>query len=204
MIPPIFASATVCLVAGGPSLKNFDWSRLHGRQVIAINRAFETCPQAQVLWWSDHLFYLRNREAIDAHAAPYKATGLRSNEQHADLAAEVHRYRFTGLHGLDAEPGCVRTGNNSAFAALHLAAHLGARKIVLLGVDMKHGAAGETHWHNGHGIAHIEHTLTHQMLPYFESLKEPLAALGIEVLNANPESALLTWPRMTFDQALAT
>lgn len=203
MIPPIFASASVYIIAGGPSLADFDFRRLAGRSTIAINRAHEALGSATLLWWSDPNFWRKHREALLAHPAPWKATGALNRRDLVDYPPEIVTYRFTGIEGFDPDPLCLRTGNNSAYAAMHLAAHLGARRIVLLGVDMQHGPNGETHWHGGHGLLHQERTLTEKMLPLFAGLVAPLAERGIEVMNANPDSALALWPRCTIDEALA-
>jgi hypothetical protein len=203
VIPRIFAGATVFIVAGGPSLIGFDFARLAGRHVIAINRAHEVLVEATILWWSDILFWLRNREALLAHKAPWKATGIENRRDSVKYPSEVAVYDFTGMTGFDDRPGCLRHGNNSSYAAIHLAAQLGAKRIVLLGVDMKHGPAGETHFHTGHGLVRQERTLTEKMLPHFESLAPALAERGVEIVNANPESALAIWPRCSIDAALA-
>ena len=36
------------IVGGGPSLRGFDWGRLRGERVIAVNRAFEQLPFADI------------------------------------------------------------------------------------------------------------------------------------------------------------
>lgn len=201
MIPRIFEGGAVIIVAGGPSLRGFDWRRLKDKNVIAINRAYEVVPSALVLWWSDAKFWFHHREGLLAHRAPWKAT-CNLNYGSEPPPPEIHQYRFTGHKGLDPDEGCLRSGNNSAFAAIHLAVHLGALDIVLLGADMKHGPHGETHFHTGHGVQHQEDTLTELMLPWFDSLAAPLAARGITVTNASVDSALTTWPRCTIDQGL--
>lgn len=201
MIPRIFDGQPVVIVAGGPSLRQFDFSRLAGKNVIAINRACEFIPDATVLWWTDAKFWHHNSVKIMAHRARWKATCLH-NYGGIDLPAEIKQYRFTGHKGFDPDPGCLRSGNNSTYAAIHLAAHLGANRIILLGLDMKHGPGGETHFHGGHGVLHLAETMTQLMLPWFDHLKAPLAARGIEVLNACADSALLTWPRCSIDQGL--
>lgn len=200
MIPPIFAGQPVIIVAGGPSLLGFDFSRLL-KNVIAINRAHEFLPAAQVLWWSDAIFWHWNKDKLLAHPAPWKAT-CQIEYRDDDLPEGIHQYRFTGLEGFDARAGCLRHGNNSAYAAMHLAVHLGARFLILLGLDMCH-AGSRTHFHGGHGIPHKEETLTRLMIPYFQSLASPLAERGIRVLNASPDSALRVWPRCTIEQGLA-
>lgn len=195
------ASAAV-IVAGGPSLVGFDWSRLAGRYVIAINRAYETCPGAAVLWWSDERFWRRHAGGLLAHGARLKATAQRPLDR-APYPPAVSVFRFTGAAGFDPAAGCLRHGNNSGYAALHLAATLGCSHIVLLGYDFRHDADGRSHWHSGHGLLHRQRTLGERMLPYFETLAEPFALRGIEVVNANPDSWLTIWPRLDLDTALA-
>ena len=169
--------------------------------VIAINRAGEFAPGAQVLWWTDAKFWRGNSVKILAHPAPWKAT-CNLNYGSEVLPAEIKQYRITGHKGFDPDPACLRSGNNSSYAAMHLAAHLGARKLILLGVNMRHGPGGETHFHGGHGVMHMEDTLVQLMLPWFESLAKPLAERGIEVINASPVSALKTWRRCSIDEGL--
>mgnify|MGYP002682074433 CR=1 FL=1 len=45
------------IVGGGPSLKGFDFGRLRGERVIAINRAFEACPTADIMFAMDPRLY---------------------------------------------------------------------------------------------------------------------------------------------------
>jgi hypothetical protein len=201
-IPRIFDHQPVVIVAGGPSLKGFDFDRLEGFNVIAINRSLEFLPTATVLWWSDAWFWRHYREKIILHKAQWKATCLTEYRQMDSIPETVTQYRFTGLTGFDPDIGCLRHGNNSAYAAMHLAVHLGASRIILLGVDMKYGDHGESHFHSGHGIMHKEKTLTHLMLPYFPTLAQPLADRSIHVFNASPNSALTVWPRGTIEEGL--
>lgn len=207
MIPRIFDGKTVAIVAGGPSLIGFDFSRLAGVNVIAINRAHENLRRADVLWWSDPPFFRRHREALLAHRAPWKATAQVGYEP-GELPESVHVYRFKGMKGFDPRHDHLRHGNNSAYAAMHLAAHLGASRQVLFGVDMRYGSGGESHYHGGHfdagrRVYHEEGDLRDKMLPYFGSLAGPLAERGIGVLNASPESALTVWPRCSLDAGVA-
>lgn len=204
MIPRIFEGQPVVIVAGGPSLAGFSWSRLAGLNVIAINRAYENVPGAQVLWWSDARFWRNHQAGLTRHKAPWKATCAVNYHAGDALPVYIHQYAFTRVDGFDPNPAYLRTGNNSAYAATHLAAHLGTNRIVLLGVDMRHGERGETHFHGGHGCLHQESTLSRLMVPHFATLAGPLAERGIEVINASPNSALVLWPRCTIDEGLAS
>lgn len=201
-IPRIFEGQPVFIVGGGPSLRGFDWERLRDKNVIAINRAYEVVPQAAVLWWSDARFWRHHRDGITGHRAPYKATCTTGYFPEDEVPSWVFQYGMTGVSGFDTDPTHLRHGNNSAYAAQHLAAHLGAKLEILLGVDMRHGPKGESHFHEGHGFQHLEETLTNYMAPYFKSLQEPLAERGVAVLNASVDSALTVWPRCTIDAGL--
>lgn len=209
LIPRIFETQTVIVCASGPSLTGFDYSRLRDRNVIAINREHEVIPTAQVLWWSDARYWRgeiegrKNRDSLLAHPAPYKATCQMDYRPDDDIPPEIIEYRFTGALGFDPDPRCLKHGNNGAYAAIHLAAHLGAKMIVLLGVDMRYSPDGRSHRHQGHGLVHTEQTLTQLMLPHFNTLAGPLSELGIEVLNASPDSALRTWPCVSIDEGLS-
>ena len=202
MIAPVFEGKSVAIVAGGPSLTGFDFGLFAPRMTLAINRAHEFLPRACVLWWTDASYWRRARESLTAHAAAAKATGNIGYRASDELPASVHVCRLTGLSGFDPDPECLRHGNNSAYAAMHLAAHLGARRIVLFGVDMKHGADGRSHFHGGYDQTLRARTLERSMLPYFASLQKPLDARGIEVLNASPHSALKVWPRIGIEEGL--
>lgn len=207
-IPRIFEGQTVIVCASGPSLTGFDYSRLAGRNVIAINREHEVIPSAQVLWWSDARYWRgeiegrRNRDSLLAHPAPYKATCQMDYRPDDELPPEIIEYRFTGALGFDPDPRCLKHGNNGSHAAIHLAAHLGATRVVVLGLDMKYGPDGRSHRHSGHGLIHTERTLSELMLPHFAPLAAELSKRGIEVINGSEDSALNIWPRCSIDAAL--
>lgn len=203
MIPQVFEGQRVFIVGGGPSLRDFEFDRLAGKPTIAINRAYEKLPGATLLWWSDARFWRIHHEQLVAHEAPFKATALMDYPaEMLPLPESVTLYRFTGCTGFDDAPGCLRHGNNGAYAAMHLAAKLGAKKLVLLGIDMAHAKDGRTHWHDGHGVIHLDDTLKDLMLPWFKTLAKPLAQHGVEVLNASPDSRLTVWPRCSIEQGL--
>jgi len=202
LIPRIYDGQPCIIVGGGPSLWGFDFGRLAGLNVIAINRAYEFLPDAKVLWWTDSTFFVRHQEALEAHPAPYKCSALYDYPAH--LQPEwVTFYRFTGHIGFDHDPACLRHGNNSAYTAMHLAVHLGAQALILLGIDMTVPKKGPTHFHGGHGLTLLDKTLKEVMLPYFATLAPPLVQMGVSVLNASPNSALRVWPRCSIDEGLA-
>lgn len=185
---------TVVCLAGGPSLCAEDVDACRGRaRVIAIKEAIRLAPWATVLyacdakWWrlyGDTLDFAGPKYTLD-HMARQWATVLRN----------------TGDAGLEMERDGLRTGKNSGYQAINLAVHMGARRIVLLGYDMQPDACGQHHWFGSHPW---KTTPPYGLfVPFFNTLIEPLKALGIEVLNASRTSALTCFPRVTLSEALA-
>ncbi len=195
------------IVAGGPSLRGFDFSRLNDKICIAINKSIFKLPNAYILWWSDARFYKMHKEQIDAHAAPFKVTGI-TKFQSIQYPENIYIYSFSGHGGYDERNEYLKDGNNGGFAALSLSIKLGAKKIILLGYDFKFDTNNRSHWHEGHfdergqKIKHTPETLSKKMLPYFSSLVPKVNELGVEIINANPDSLLDLWPRRNLDEVL--
>lgn len=203
MIPRIFEGSDAIIVAGGPSLRGFDFGALRGRNVIAINRAHEYIPGATVLWWTDARYWRRSSESIMAHSAPWKATGNYEYKVR-ELPKTVEQYLFTGADGFDEDADCLRHGWNGAYAATHLAAHLGAKRIILLGVDLRHdGTQNGRNFHTGYEIGPIPADTMDRWKASFATLAPIMAEKKIEVINGSPESALTVWPRTTAWDALS-
>ena len=115
--------------------------------------------------------------------------------------ADVLYLRPTGPEGFDPLPGTIRTGGNSAYQAMHIAAQAGARKIILCGVDMhtKNGVH-----HHGHHPSPLrnpgEAELTH-MARRFTTF--PFKDLGIEIVNCSKTSILQCFPKVDIEEALS-
>ena len=173
--------STIYIVGGGHSLKDFNWDLLKDRNVIAVNRAYEKVPDAKWIYFSDLRFWQWHRKYLVNHKGR-KITG-----NYRIIDKDVTIFKFTGSKGLEIKATGLRTGNNSGFAAINLAYHLGAKLIVLLGFDMNVDK-GTHHWHSGYPTKNRNNFK--DMIKYFETIAKPLENLNIEVLNASPNSAI--------------
>ncbi len=203
LINPEEYNNTCYIVAGGPSLKGFAWSRLDGKFVIAINRSYEVLPNAQIIYFTDYDFWDHHRDNMLAHSGQLiKGSQTRSKEENNP---SVIYYRLSGKPGISTERGLLHHGNNSTYAALNLAAvHLKFKKIYLFGVDMKWGEPknkSTSHWHDGHKRIDPEYSYD-KMKRAFKTIVEPLTNIGVEVYNANIDSALECFPKVTIEEAL--
>jgi hypothetical protein len=188
-INPTWKGETVYILGGGPSLASVDLDQLRDERVIVINRSFRLALWADILYFSDRGWWLR-----DGAEAERRFMGELVTISDIDHP-RVRRLHNTGLTGLERDTTGLRNGTNSGYAAINLAYHLGAARIVLLGYDMR-TVDGRTHAHGGYGVeaAVVSHVLSSRMLPYFDGLVDPLARAGVEVLNATEGSELKCWP----------
>lgn len=176
--------------------------------MIAVNDSFLLAPWADVLYGCDETWWQSRGASIrkiwhggEGHIACRFGTKVTLENK----IEGVLRLRNTGEEGLETDPTGLRTGKNSGYQAINLAYHFGAKRIVLLGFDMRLGPSGEMHWNarpERQTPAGFAQTLS-LMLPKFDTLKEPLKRAGVEVLNATPNSALKTWPYVPLEDILA-
>jgi hypothetical protein len=191
----VWPGSTVVCLGGGPSLTPADVDACRGQaRVIAINDAYRLAPWADVLYACDDQWW-------KWHAGVPSFTGLKySLTLPSNNTWGVQILRNDGPHGLATKPDSLRTGSNGGYQAINLAVHLGAARILLLGYDMAR-AAGKTHWFGEHPKGAPPPFA--RMLQAFPTLVAPLAALGVEVVNCTPTTALRTFPRRALRECLA-
>jgi hypothetical protein len=197
-VPRRFDRETVYIIGGGPSLKNFDLGQLAGSRTIAINKAILFHSQADVLYWTDVRFYTWYKKEVDNYKGLKFA--LRPGSQYSD---DVKVLKKGKTHGIETDRQTLAHGNNSGYAAINLAYHLGAKRIILLGFDM--GSNGnDSHFHDGYPTKSTGDRIFHdKFLPGFKQLKSELKGTGVTVLNASPYSKLTVFPKITLEQALS-
>lgn len=114
---------------------------------------------------------------------------------------DIHMLRNGGREGLSVNAEELRTGGNSGHMALNIATLAGASPIALLGYDAREGVNRKKHWFGDHPDSTAP--AYQDMVRMMRTAMAPLAALGIEVLNASPGSALDAFPRITIEDFLA-
>jgi hypothetical protein len=194
-VPQLWPGGTIVILASGPSLTQQDADYVRGKAdaVIAINTTYQLAPWADCLYGSDG-----SRRFWRWHNGVPTFTGLK-------YTVEANKYgvpalRNTGQDGLETHPTGLRTGKNSAYAAINLAFHFGAQKIVLLGVDMGRGPTNRAHWHGEHpdkSVPPFDHCLR-----LFPTIVEPLQNRQIDVVNCSRQTAVTCFPRVPLEEAL--
>ncbi|MBP2232558.1 hypothetical protein J2847_005887 [Azospirillum agricola] len=190
-VPRMWGGETVFILGAGPSLRSFDRSLLLGRRVMVINYA-EIFPAADFLI------------ATDANPALPSLPG-RSVTLSTTTDGRWHRLWDTGPDGIETEcPSCARGRRTSLQLALNVAVHLGCARAILLGADMATADDGATHWDGRADPRYADGAMVRDVyLPALASTVEPLAAIGLEVINATPGSMLPFWPVVPIGDVIA-
>lgn len=159
------------------------------------------CPWADVVygcdgpWWENKRGLLDYRGVKLAHDTP---VCVRYRDIHKIEVRDHNRMLFD-------EPGVIGSGGNSGFQALNLAAQFGARRILLIGFDMH--AANGVHWYGRNVGKNMSNPGDHHYVRWREALRKQagvLLSMGVDVVNASPDSAVTAFPKLTIDQALAS
>lgn len=184
---------TFVLIGGGPSLMWGDVQWVKGRaRTIAINDAYKIAPWAFALYAADKK-WIDWHDGVPSFRGPKFSIDSRDTTTRPDWTI----LRNTGLLGLELDSTGLRAGHNSGYQAINLAVHFGAKRIVLLGYDMAPNPDGPSHWFGEHPDKRPSPYADMRLA--FETLVEPLAAIGVEVINCSRRTALTAFPR----QALA-
>ncbi|WP_353474792.1 hypothetical protein PVT71_14580 [Salipiger sp. H15] len=100
------------------------------------------------------------------------------------------------------ERGSVGWAGNSGFHMLNLAVQMQPRRVALVGFDMRvdHGL----HWHGSHpeGLSNPTAANTDRWRRCTDAVAEPIAAMGVEVVNCSPISALRNYRFADLEEAL--
>lgn len=205
------------MIGGGPSVASQNIEALRGHRVIAVNSSWVLAPFADIVFFGDGRWWRAESECsrrlhrgLPEPAAQYGELLLASGYvgRIVTCAESVHdRAPILKLHkmrlpGLSTDPRSVVMRRTSMTAAINLAVHLGVKSIVLLGLDGKPAIDGRTHHHEHHPWDQRTNCWMEQ-LEDLASIVRPLLNLGIEVINANPDSAVKLWPIVPLQDCLS-
>lgn len=196
--------ARVVILASGQSLSVEQCEAVHAwrfaggaemRRVIAINTTFQRAPWADLLWGCDLTWWRQYHK----EAAAIFTGQLWTQDQQAVREFGLHFIESAMVPGLSRRPGVIHQGGNSAYMSVNLGVQAGAKRFVLLGVDM-HG----THWHGNHpaGLPNPVPNLFKSWIKQFGVLAKDLEREGIEVINCTPGTALHCFPERALEEAL--
>ncbi len=180
-------------------MSNFNWHSLKGKKTIAINKAFYTYPDADMLYFTDGRFYKWYKEDIDL----FKGKKYTITTSTQNIKSDVNVITRGSKLGINKKKGTQKKGEKRGDAAMNLAYLLGAKRIILLGYDMGN-TIDKSHFHDGYPTNKTNNSIyVNNFIPAFEALYPLLKNSGIEVYNASIKSKLTVFPRISHNKALS-
>lgn len=198
-VPKDWRGETAVVIATGPSLTSEDVDYCRGKaRVVAVNDAYKLAPWADCLYATDARWWHWHRGVPD-FTGPKWSLEHSAWGNHRERYPDVQRLRNTGPGGLEHDPSGLKNGRNSGYAAVNLAYHYGATRIILLGFNMGH-KGGRSHFFGDH--PNRTSSPYRQFIERFETIVAPLQKRGVSVINCSRDSLLHCFPKADLRQTL--
>lgn len=219
-VPKIWKDGTCWIIGGGPSVttqfhipkKIVDkvcakelpvsayspyMSLLHDKHVIGVNGAFLLGDWVDMCFFGDKQWYFDNAKALNDYKGILVGCANFLAVPGWQKLGVKYLEKSKKEYGISTDPEKVCWNLNSGAAAISLAYNLGCKRIILLGFDMTLNSVGKGHWHdlyNGKtNLPFAKH------LTGFEQIALDAKRLGIEIINANPDSKITQFSKMNLE-----
>lgn len=194
------------VIASGPSLADADLECVRRARaadnvrVLSVSNAYKLTHA-----WAD-VFFSADRRWWKQYLPHMRQLGIKNDRlltcctQTADLE-KVPKIRAVNRPGLSTTD--IHTGGNSGYMGMSAAFVFGAKRILLLGFDMKLGDKGLKHFDGDHPAPLVQAMPFAEWLRRFDLAVPELRRHGVSVVNCTPGSALRCFPMSTIDKELA-
>ncbi len=139
-LQPIWKGHDAFVIGGGPSLRSFDWNFLREERTIGCNTAYVHGPEiCDYCVFGDKAFWRYHEDGLKEYGGPVVTTvGMTKNNKQVYLVPRQGKGLATDALGWNGNTGSL---------AINLALIFGARRIYLLGFDMKR-TPSRSNWHD--------------------------------------------------------
>jgi len=185
---------------------------IHDKHIIGVNNVYQIGDWIDVCFFGDCGWYNVHRHALSKWpgikvTCCHRFAGRGEKEMEGIKFLSRHKKR---KYGISDNPSYVSWNGNSGAAAISLAVHFGVKRIVLLGFDMNLDENQKSHWHGSHHNPNPkEPTKKKRKTPPFErhlrgfpNIAVDARQMGVEILNANPNSAINDFRKVTVKDVL--
>lgn len=196
-----FAGQVVTIIGNGPSLAAVSPEALRGHRHIAINSA---CRWAAPIATAEDVLYFADNSWNENHpalAAAWRGVVVTCNRYAAARLAPRARLLDVTALSVAAAGNPDHLHASSAHTAAVLAAAMGAARVVLLGMDGR-SVAGRSHWH-GDYRSDDSSVYADRFIPGWLGVGHVVDAMGVEIVNATPDSAVVGIPFVPLCKALS-
>lgn len=198
-VPREWDGETVFIVAGGPSLRGFDFGVLRGRRVVAINSSYACVPDADYLVFTDYRWWVTHEQRVRSSFRGKVVTLTPVRRNYDDLLV-LERQRSGGV---SADPTRLAWFHTTLTTALNLVGLLGASRAGLLGADGCDATDGSSWHHEPHPEQWGRNPRRYRYhTEALDAIAEPMRAMGCEVYNLNVDSAYRSFKFATVREML--
>lgn len=184
------------IVGGGPSLAHFNWGLIRGKNTIGCNSAYILGVDiVKIVIFADYLWW---KKIGEKGTEKYGGRVVGCSDR---LKTETCPWLLT----MDRHPTAVLSSGrtlsyagNTGSLALNLALILGARRVFLLGFDMKLGAEKKPNWHTLRyegSSPEVYHRFVNEFRWVADSF--PKVFPGREIWNVTDDSDLPYFPKVS-------
>lgn len=187
------------VIGGGSSLTDFDWDLIRGKNTVGCNSAFILgASVVKILLFADEVWWKKiGHKGTEDFGGRVVSISARMARRPPDCSWLHIMHHHSKAEFSAKAPGLAWAGNTGC-AAINLALQLGAKRVFLLGFDMKLGPQGQANWH-------IERYEGPKAAVYPRFIREFGRIIGSfkrvfpdrEVWNVNDSSELKCFPTMS-------
>jgi hypothetical protein len=204
----------VFVIGGGPSLKSFNTDRLAGLPTIGCNDAYLLGERVVAFaLFGDIGWYNLHKERLAKFTNPKVTCNRRCFgepdilvlKRDSILVSETvaGKHFHSRIYGLTTDPSRVCWNSNTGATAVNMALLAGAKRVILLGFDMKLSEEGKPNWHpNPLNAGKAERYLVFMKAFNQIAAEQPVKFPEAVILNATPDSAMKCFPAVDIDDIL--
>ena len=226
-VPKIWDGGECWIIGGGPSiLRQFEipdevirnvvvnkahmsayspyFAPLHDKHIIGINVAYLLGDWVDMVFFGDAGFFNNHKEKLAAFPR------IKASCHPTVTKSPWVKYLGKDKKGRGISPtnGMVCWNGNSGAAAISLAVHTGVKRIILLGFDMTLDEQARQHIHSLYSYAPAKRGGIPRKLPFdrhlqgFPTIAHDAKQMGVEILNASPNSTIQEFRKVTVKELL--
>jgi len=193
---PKWQGQDVFVIGGGASLKSFDWNLLKPELTVGCNTAFMLGPEiCKACLIGDFKCFDKFQKELAQYSGAIFSNAPELSNSKVPWLCIVPRKQI-GLH-----TDALGWNGNTGASAINLALLLGAKRVFLLGFDMKLSGQGEHNWHDRR-IDKTGAEVYDRFLNNFGYVAADLPTKfpGCEVINVTKDSSLGMFPKVDADE----
>lgn len=192
---PVWQYREVFLIGGGASLIDFDWELLRDECTVGCNDAYtlggDICKTLAI---GDGKYFEHYKQDLENYTGTIFTNSPRLFRTRLPWLWTTRRQAW-GLH-----KEVLGWNSNTGAMAINLALLLGARKVFLLGYDMKPDDKGRTHWCRPPLMKPNNNTYVDFSKGFVHIAKDLDRVFpGSQVFNITTDSTLETFPKIDFE-----